>query len=363
MAERLYVASRKGLLIYARGAKSGWTHVSTAFLGSPVSMALASKDNKTIFAALNLGHFGAKLHRSTDGGVTWKELEAPKFPKVEGGDKDAKAPAVTAIWAMEWAGKDKTNALWIGTAPAALFYSGDNGETWTRNEALWDLPTRAKWMGGGTVDTALHSICVDPRSADRVAVAVSCGGVTLTEDGGKSWRVAGHGLRAEFMPPDQQFDPDIQDAHLMVPCPAAPKVAWIQHHKGIFRSTDDLKSWQEIETAPVSRFGFAVAVHPKDPDTAWFAPAVKDEHRYPADGKVVVQRTKDGGKTFDVLREGLPQDNAFDLVYRHGLVVDETGTRLAMGSTTGSVWTSDNGGDAWSLLSANLPPVNALRLV
>jgi photosystem II stability/assembly factor-like uncharacterized protein len=362
MAQRLYVASRKGLLIYERDASS-WRHASTAFLGSPVSMALASPDNQTIFAALNLGHFGTKLHRSTDAGTTWTELQPPQFPKVEGGDKDVKAPAVSAIWAMEWAGKNKPGALWIGTAPAALFYSADNGETWTRNEALWNLPSRSKWMGGGTVDTALHSICVDPRNADRVAVAVSCGGVTLTEDGGKTWRVAGHGLRAEFMPPDQQFDPDIQDAHLMVQCPANPSVAWIQHHNGIFRSTDDLKSWQEIETAPVSKFGFAVAVHPKNPDTAWFVPAVKDEHRYPADGKVVVQRTRDGGKTFDVLRSGLPQDNAFDLVYRHGLEVDETGNRLAMGSTTGSVWTSDNGGEVWTLLSANLPPVHALRLV
>ncbi len=58
---------------------------------------------------------------------------------------------------------------------------------------------------------------------------------------------------------------------------------------------------------------------------------------------------------------GLPQENAFDLIYRHGLVVDETGERLAMGSTTGAVWTSDDGGDAWSLLSAHLPPVYALR--
>jgi photosystem II stability/assembly factor-like uncharacterized protein len=361
MAERLYVASRKGLLIYRRAA-NGWRHASTAFLGSPVSMVLVSADNQTIFAALSLGHFGTKLHRSSDGGTTWTELQPPQFPKVEGGEKDDKAPAVSGIWSMEWAGKDKPGALWIGTAPAALFYSNDNGATWARNEALWDLPTRAKWMGGGTVDTALHSICVDPRDSNRVAVAVSCGGVTLTEDGGRSWRVAGRGLRAEFMPPEQQFDPDIQDAHLMVQCPADPRTAWIQHHNGIFRSTDDLKSWHEITTAPVSSFGFAVAVHPKDPDTAWFAPAVKDEFRYPADGKMVVQRTRDGGKTFDVQRKGLPQENAFDLIYRHGLVVDETGNRLAMGSTTGALWTSDNGGEEWTLVSAHLPPIHALRL-
>ncbi len=358
MAERLYVASKKGLLIYQRDAKR-WRHASTAFIGSPVSLSLASPDNKTVFAALNLGHFGTKLHRSTDGGVSWTELATPKFPKEDGGDKDAKAPTVNGIWSMEWAGKP--GALWIGTAPAALFYSGDNGETWTHNDALWSLPSRSKWMGGGTVDTALHSICVDPRNSNRVGVAVSCRGVTLTEDGGKSWRVAGHGLRAEFMPPDQQYDPDIQDAHMIVQCPADPKVWWIQHHNGIFRSGDDLKSWDEIHTAPVSKFGFPVAVHPKNADTAWFAPAQKDEFRYPVDGKVVVQRTRDGGKSFDVLREGLPQENAFDLVYRHALVVDDTGERLAMGSTTGSVWTSDNGGETWALLSAHLPPVNALR--
>lgn len=34
---------------------------------------------------------------------------------------------------------------------------------------------------------------------------------------------------------------------------------------------------------------------------------------------------------------------------------------LALGSTTGSVWVSDDGGDAWSTLSANLPPVYAVR--
>ncbi len=75
-----------------------------------------------------------------------------------------------------------------------------------------------------------------------------------------------------------------------------------------------------------------------------------------------VTLSEDGGKTFDVLRKGLPQENAFDLIYRHALVVDETGQRLAMGSTTGSVWTSDDSGEAWTLLSAHLPPVAALRL-
>jgi photosystem II stability/assembly factor-like uncharacterized protein len=361
MAERMYAATRKGLMIYARD-KNGWRHATTAFLGQPVSMVLASADNKTVFAALNLGHFGTKLHRSDDGGATWTELEAPKFPKVEGGEKDAKAPAVNAIWALAWADPKNPKALWCGAAPAGLFYSPDLGATWTLNDPLWSMPERERWFGGGTVDTAMHSICVDPRDAKRVAVGVSCGGVTVTEDGGKTWRVAGHGLRSDYTPPDQVEDPVVQDVHLLVQCAADPKVWWIQHHNGIFRSTDDLKSWHEIKSSPVSHFGFPVAVHPKNPDVAWFAPAQKDEFRIPVNGKVVVQRTRDGGKSFDVLSRGLPQENAFDLVYRHGLTVDETGNRLAMGSTTGALWTSDNGGEDWTLISAHLAPIAAVRM-
>ena len=104
-----------------------------------------------------------------------------------------------------------------------------------------------------------------------------------------------------------------------------------------------------------------MAVHPRDPDTAWFVPAVKDEKRYPADGRVVVNRTRDGGKTFETLTSGLPQQHAYDLVYRHALDVDDAGERLAFGSTTGSVWLSENGGDTWQTIASNLPPVYAVR--
>ena len=79
----------------------------------------------------------------------------------------------------------------------------------------------------------------------------------------------------------------------------------------------------------------------------------------PRDGALSVTRTRDGGKTWESLRDGLPQRDAYDLVYRHGLDVDETGTRLAMGSTTGALWISENGGERWQLLNAHLPPIYA----
>ena len=105
---------------------------------------------------------------------------------------------------------------------------------------------------------------------------------------------------------------------------------WIQHHNGIFRSDDGGSLWQEVLDVKPSSFGFAVAVHPKDGDTAWFVPEIKDEKRIPDGGKLVVTRTRDGGKTFDILRNGLPQKHAYDIIYRHGLDVSASGNDLVV---------------------------------
>ena len=92
-------------------------------------------------------------------------------------------------------------------------------------------------------------------------------------------------------------------------------------------------------------------------------PAVSDANRYAIDGAMCVCRTDDGGQTWQQFRSGLPQHHAYHLVYRHGLALAPAtgGERtLAMASTTGGVWISDDAGEAWSTLDASLPPVAAV---
>ncbi|MGH7749982.1 MAG: WD40/YVTN/BNR-like repeat-containing protein, partial [Candidatus Dormibacteria bacterium] len=184
--------------------------------------------------------------------------------------------------------------------------------------------------------------------------------VWKTTDGGASWAVTADGMFAAYMPPERRNDPTIQDVHHMVQCRDSPDHLWVQHHNGVFRSGDGGHSWHEVANVAPSVFGFAVAVHPRDPHTAWFVPAIKDECRVPVDGRLVVARTCDGGQSFEVRREGLPQQDAYDLVYRHGLAIDDDGERLAFGSTTGGLWTSDDQGDRWQAAEARLPPVHAV---
>jgi photosystem II stability/assembly factor-like uncharacterized protein len=367
MSTRCHVATRKGLFTLERGP-SGWSIGKASFTGDNCTLVMHDPRNGDLIAALNHGHFGVKMHRSRDGGATWMEIAAPKYPPkpadyvpkvpVEGKPADW---SLKLVWALAPGGSDEPGVLWCGTLPGGLFRSEDNGDSWELNRPLWDDPLREQWFGGGADHPGIHSICVDPRDARHVILGISSGGVWITRDGGRTWQPGGRGMRAEYMPPERQFEPNVQDAHMVAQCPANPDTLWVQHHNGIFKSTDAAASWSEITDVKPSVFGFAVAVHPADHNTAWFIPAVKDEKRYPADGRVVVNRTRDGGRTFDTLTRGLPQEHAYDLVFRHALDVDETGDRLAFGSTTGSLWMSENGGDSWQTLSSNLPPIYAVR--
>ena len=354
MNDRAWIATRKGLFEMRRAAQ-GWRIERTSFLGEPVSMLLPPQADGRMLAALNLGHFGVKLHASDDAGANWHEVATPAYPEQPAA---AAGPPwkLVQVWSLEAA----HGTVWAGTLPGGLFRSGDFGQSWQLVESLWRRPERAEWFGGGYDVPGIHSICPHPRHAGEVLAGISCGGVWVSRDDGADWALRADGMRAAYMPPEQADSPNTQDPHRIVRCPAAPEVLWCQHHNGIWRSADNGSTWQAV-AAPVSSFGFAVAAHPQDPQTAWFVPAEADQRRVPVAAAMVVNRTRDGGKSFETLRDGLPQQDAYDLVYRHGLAVGSDGRTLLMGSTTGGLWTSFDGGDSWHTVSLNLPPIAAVR--
>jgi len=358
MTDRLYVGTRKGLFELTRSDR-GWEIVDVQFLGDPVSAVLAESDG-SVYAALDLGHFGAKLwRRGADG--AWSELAVPVFPAKPDDDADDPHPwSLGKIWVLEPGGMP--GRLWAGTMPGGLFRSDDGGQSWSLNEPLWRMPERRQWQGvAGGEQPGINSVLIDPRNPDDIRIGVSTAGVWASADAGASWRLINRGMHAEYMPPERRDDPIVQDVHRLARCAADPEIVWCQHHNGVFRSEDGGATWRELMAIRPSKFGFAVAAHPHDPDTAWFLPAVKDERRIPVDGKVVVTRTRDAGRSFEVLRNGLPQRHAYDLVWRHALAVDASGDRLAFGSTSGGFWISEDGGDSWTMPEMRLPPVAAVR--
>lgn len=366
----LHVATRKGLFVYDLSGPAPKL-IGKHFLGMNVSLTLADPRSGRWYAALDHGHFGVKLHGSSDRGATWSELAVPVYPKQPadapkiGDDGRPLAWDLKRIWALETGGADQPGRLWCGTLPGGLFRSDDHGASWSLVESLWNHPSRLKWMGGGADHPGIHSICVDPRDPRIVRLAVSTGGAWRSDDDGGTWRLTTKGLFAAYMPPEQREVPDAQDVHRMVQCRDQPDHLWIQHHNGVFHSSDGGELWKHIPHVPPADlgFGFPVCVHPQRGDTAWLVPAIKDEVRYPLDGKIVVVRTDDGGASWTEQRDGLPQQDAYDLVWRHAFDIAADGKALAFGSTTGDLWSSADGGGRWCLVNAHLPPVHAVRWV
>lgn len=358
----LLVASRKGLFVL-RGQGAQWTVEGHHFAGDPVTQVLADARTGHWFAALRMGHFGVKLRKSVDLGANWTEIAAPAFPTQPTTGPLAQDPTpwnVDQVWALAPGAAHEPATLWAGCMPAGLFKSQDGGASWTLCSALWEDPRRLGWFGGGNDFAGMHSVLVDPRNAQHIRVAISCGGVWQTRDGGHRWTLTARGMTADYLPAESAQDENTQDPHRMVQCLAQPDVLWVQHHCGVYRSGDGGLLWERLVVPAPSDFGFAVACDPQDPLRAWFVPARADTHRYPVDGKLVVNRTDDGGKTFQTFSAGLPQSHAYHLIYRHGLALASDRHTLAMASTTGGLWVSADAGEHWHTVSQDLPPVAAM---
>ena len=357
MQPTILLGTRKGLIAYHQ-SKSRWEVENVSFEGQPVSIAYADPRNGTWWACLDHGHWGVKLHRSKDRGANWEEVPAPAYP--EGEEVKDGVPATTRyIWAMMHGGRNNGSKLWLGTDPGGLFRSDDGGDSFQLVESLWNHPTRKTgWFGGGRDLPGIHSIVLDPRNEDHIHIGISCAGVFETTDGGRNWEIRNKGLRADFLP-----DPETSvghDPHILVAAPSDPDTLWQQNHCGIFRSSDGAASWQEVsQKEGPARFGFAIAVAGDDPGQAWVAPADSDGNRTAIKGALCICRTDDGGKTWKECRKGLPQQNCFDIVYRHALV--SSGDSLAFGTTTGNLFFSPDRGDTWETLNNYLPMVYSVQ--
>lgn len=343
------IATRKGL-IELRKTSNGFEVEKVSFEGTPVHYASFDRTNKTTWACISHGHWGSKLHRRQGSEGEFTEVSCPAFSKDSGS-------SFKNFWAME---SDKAGRVYIGSEPAALFHSDDLGESWKLNEALFKMEGRSEWMGGGTDESCLHSIAVDPANDQHLFLGVSCAGVIASSDRGESWSHRNKGLRADFLP-----DPTVEwghDPHQLKLNPFDSRVLWQQNHCGLYKSQDSGESWIDLADSPglLSDFGFAIACSDQKDGIVYTVPGVSDERRMAINGALCVQRTKNGGESFECLRKGLPQKHCFDIVYRHGLATKED--VVIFGSSTGNVYISYNEGDEFQELFGNLAQVYSVSL-
>ncbi|HEX8391169.1 MAG TPA: hypothetical protein VF665_02335 [Longimicrobium sp.] len=333
-----------------------WKTFGPYFRGETVySLAFDQRGGRRrILAGTQSFHWGSVVRASDDFGATWTapDRQNVRFPEDSG-------LALNNIWQLHPGPAAEPEVLYAGVEPAALFTSRDAGETWAPVPGLLNHEHRPRWQPGGG-GLCLHTIVTDPANAARMGIAISTAGFYRTDDGGQSWAPRNTGVRAEFLP--DKYPEFGQCVHKVVNHPARPERLFLQNHWGLYRSDDWGDSWTDIANGVPSDFGFAMQVHPTDPDTVYIVPLESDQFRCVPEAKLRVYRTRDAGASWEPLAQGLPQENAFECVLRDGMTTDGgTPAGIYFGTRSGRLFGSADDGDSWREISGTLPPIVCVR--
>lgn len=350
MAEKVLVllGTKKGAFIAeSDGRRRSWSLRGPYCEHWPMNHVIGDPATETIYGGGGNEWFGPAVWKSTDLGKSWTHSSA-------GLAYEAGEEPIKAVWSIA----PCNGTLYAGVQPAGLFRSDDGGVNWRHIEDLQKHPSRPEWNPGGA-GLILHSLVIDPEDEDRIWIGISSAGVFHTDDGGKTWEPRNRGTRADYLPEGQNYPEFGQCVHNLVMAAGNSGRLYQQNHCGMYRSDDGGKAWRSIEKGLPSSFGFPAAAHPRDPDTVYLLPLNGDSAgRYVPDAKAAVWRSRDGGATWQDLREGLPQENAYFGVLRQAMAADRLEPAgVYFGTSTGTLFASADEGESWTAVVEHLPTV------
>ena len=358
---RVLVGTRKGAFVLQSDAKrKAWSVAGPHFGGWELYHIKGSPaDPNRLYASQSSSWFGQLIQRSDDGGNTWKPVGNAFAYEGELGthqwyDGTPHPWEFKRVWHLEPSLHDP-DVVYAGVEDAALFRSGDGGQTWGELSGLRGHGTGARWQPGAG-GMCLHTILLNPKDPAQMFVAISAAGAFRSNDSGMSWKPINKGLRSNFLP-DQDAEVG-HCVHRIAMHRSRPDVLFMQKHWDVMRSDDAGDNWREVSGDLPTDFGFAMDVHAHEPETIFVVPIKSDSEHYPPEGKLRVYRSRSGGNEWEALTNGLPQQNCYVNVLRDAMSVDSLDScGVYFGTTGGQVYGSSDGGDRWTAIVRDLPPV------
>jgi photosystem II stability/assembly factor-like uncharacterized protein len=358
---RVLVGTRKGAFVLeSDGKRQRWDVSGPHFGGWEVYHVKGSPvDPDRLYASQSSGWFGQIIQRSDDGGKTW-EAVGNKFaydgvPGTHQWYDGTPHPwEFKRVWHLEPSLTDR-DTVYAGIEDAALFRTTDGGRNWSELPGLRGHGSGAHWQPGAG-GLCLHTILLDPSNVNRIFVAISAAGAFRTDDGGVTWRPINRGLRSQGIPDE---DAEVGHCvHRLAMHRSRPNVLFMQKHWDVMRTDDAGDSWREVSGNLPTDFGFPIDVHAHEPETIYVVPIKSDSEHYPLEGALRVYRSRTGGNEWEALTNGLPQRDCYVNVLRDAMSVDALDScGIYFGTTGGQVYASPDGGDTWSAIVRDLPPV------
>lgn len=329
-SDEVLAGTADGVLSLRRGDTREWYVARKSLEGCYISSLMIEPSSGFIFAGVDKG----SLYVSGDSGLTWE-------PRDKGlTQKD--------VYSLGFRNDGGETTLYVGTEPAHLFESHDLGESWHELPALRSVPSVPRWtFPGGSRIAHVKYIAPDPSHSKTIYICIEVGGLLKSEDGGLSWEQLG------------AFD----DVHRLLVLPSDSNCLYLAHgggHPGIYRSRDGGKSWDQL-TKPSMRIGYpdSLLIHPHREGLMFMAGAISGPGTWratrTADSRIA--RSRDGGETWDMLHQGLPEH------IRHNIEavtmeVWNGSFALFAGTTDGDVFYSDDEGERWRKIVDGIPPIS-----
>ncbi len=338
----LLVGTVDGIFEFFSDDGGPWSQGGHFLPGEHISAIIEEPSTKTLLA----GTFGSALHASTDGGKTWERR-----------DNGLRGMEIYALAAHSIGGRPR---VYAGTQPAHLFQSDDLGKSWSELSALRNVPGVDKWTFPGPPHQAhVKSLAFDPKRPETIYAAVEVGGFLKSEDGGKSWQTV-DGLNPDAHRVLTTAEPG-KVYHVMPTTNCGPETT-----AGVCVSGDSGKSWTSL-TPRDFRIGYVdpLLVHPFKPNLMFVAGGKTGpgtwRKLHTADSRIA--RSRDGGKTWEVLTNGLPEHirgniEAFTIHAWPGGSIFKGGCELFAGTTDGEVFYSDDEGDSWKRIISGIGAVS-----
>lgn len=329
-SREVLVGTAEGVVLIQRDTHGHSWHVAhRALTDRHISAIVIDPESGLIFAAA----FHGSVHVSADGGRTW-ELR----------DNGLNERNMYSLALVPLNGGLR---LYAGTEPAQLFYSDDFGLQWTELPGLRSVPSVPEWSFPAPPHVAhLKHINFDPNTPTTIFASIEVGGLLKSTDAGQSWQE----LRGVY-----------EDVHRLVVDHRNPKRMYVTGGNGLYVTSDGGVNWEHWTSRQDEIGGYPdmLVYPPKEPELMFIAAA----HENPASWRRThfagarISRSRDGGRSWEVLRNGLPDRMQASI---EAMCLEDWGESCSVfaGTTAGDVYCSDDGGDSWVRIISGLAPIS-----
>ena len=329
-SQEVLVGTREGVVTIGRDTSgSEWRLKHRALTDKHISAIIKEPESGLTFA----GAFHGSVHASADDGKTWE-------PRNNGLTE-------TDVYSLAARRVNGRVRLFAGTEPAHLFTSDDLGLHWSEVPSLRSVPSVPKWSFPAPPHIGhVKHINFDPDNPTTIYASVEVGGLLKSTDAGEHW---------------EEFPSLYEDVHRLMIHPSNPRFLYAVTGRGLYVSPDAGANWEQWTRREDEIGGYpdGFVFRPSDPKLIFMTAA----HDAPGTWRTThfagarISRSTDGGRNWEVLRNGLPDRLQASI---EAFCLEEAGNASSIfaATTSGEIFCSEDLGEHWNKIISGLAPIS-----